>query len=106
MKLVYSGYTKEINNVKYYFVKKYITFPELENSPKIVDSMGMHVDFLRACKIAAITEEEVVHQLMKELKILPEQQTTIHVSGIRSMTHSLIKNTQHAILKFRFAGFN
>lgn len=106
MKLFYTAYTKEINNVSFYFVKKYIEFPECENSPRVLESMGMHRDFYRACKIASIYDETVIEQLLSQLHIMPKNAKVIPMTGIRSMTHSLIKNTQHAILRFRIAGFN
>jgi len=56
MEYNYSSYTKLINNETFYFVKKYLLFPEWEEvSPVLVD-YGMNVDFYRACSIAAINE--------------------------------------------------
>jgi len=106
MKNVYTAYTKVINTVTFYFVKKYSVFPEYNDFPKVLDSMGMHVNFYRACNIAEVYDEAVVNQLLNELHLLPENTKVIRMSGIKSITHSLLKNTHHAILKLRLAGVN
>jgi hypothetical protein len=106
MKHVYTAYTRMVNKDTFYFVKKYSVFPEYQDFPKVLDSMGMHVDFYRACSIAEIYDEAIVNQLLNELHILPETAKVIPMSGIKSITHSLIKNTHHAILKLRLASIN
>lgn len=106
MENIYLAYTKVINDATFYFVKKYTTFPELEDMPKVLDSMGMHRDFYRACDIAKIYEEAVINKLLDELHILPVTEKVIPMYGVKAITHSLVKNTQHAILKLRLAGIN
>lgn len=106
MKHVYTAYTRTVNHDTFYFVKKYSVFPEYPDFPKVLDSMGMHVDFYRACDIAEIYDESVINQLLDELHILPETAKVIPISGFKSLTHSLIKNTHHAILKLRLAPLN
>ena len=106
MKHVYTAYTKVVNNVTFFFVKKYSVFPECTDCPRVLDSMGMHIDFYRACKIAELEDSEIINQLLNDMHIMPDTAKVIPMSGFKSITHSLIKNTQHAILKFRIAGFN
>ena len=105
MKHVYTAHTKVVNNVTFFFVKKYTVFPEYADCPKVLDAMGMHRDFYRACNIAEIEDTEIINRLLDDLHIMPESAKVIPLSGFRSITHSLLKNT-HAILKFRIAGFN
>lgn len=106
MESIYRAYTKEINGTKFYFVKRYSTFPEYEDFPEVLDTMGMHTDFYKACDIAKIYDEIVIAGLMKELHIIPESARIIHMNGVKAMTHSLIKNTHQAILKLRLASIN
>ena len=63
----YTAYTKTINNVNYYFIKKYIRYTEVKNAPAILESYGMHTNFNTACKIAGITNAEIKQQLFKEV---------------------------------------
>ena len=105
MENIYKAYTKEINGKTFYFVKKFSIFPEYDNS-KVLDSMGMHTDFYKACSIAKIDDEIVVGKLMNELHIIPDSARVIHMHGVKAMTHSLIKNTHQAILKLRLASLN
>ena len=66
MEFFYTAYTKTINDITYYFVKKYTRFPELKNAPAVLESYGMHTNFNKACKIAAIEDPEIKQQLFKE----------------------------------------
>lgn len=106
MENIYKAYLKEIDGVNFYFVKKYTAFPEFEDLPNVLDSMGMHTDFYKACDIAEVYDEVVIARLMNELHIIPETARIIHIHPVKAMTHSFIKNTQHAILKLRLASIN
>ncbi|MEO6838152.1 MAG: hypothetical protein ABI185_07170 [Ginsengibacter sp.] len=106
MESIYKAYTKEINGVLHYFVKKYSIFPEYEGFPEVLDTIGMHNDFYKACDIAKIYDEIIIGKLMKELHIIPESARVIHMHGVKAVTHSLIKNTHQAILKLRLASIN
>jgi len=106
MENIYNAYTKEINGVNFYFVKKYTTFPEYEDFPNVLDAMGMHSNFYKACDIANVFDESVISRLMNELHIIPESARIIHMHRAKSMTHAFLKNTQHAILKLRLASIN
>ena len=107
MENVYTAYTKVVNNVTFYFVKKYTIFPEYQDVPKVLNTMGMHIDFFRACDIAQIFNEAIINKLLlDELHILPDTAKMIPMNGVKAITHSLIKNTHQAILKLRLAGIN
>ena len=106
MENIYKAYTKEINGKTFYFVKKFSSFPEYENSPKVLDAMGMHTNFYKACNIAQIDDDMAVSKLMNDLHIIPDSARVIHMHGVKAMTHSLIKNTHQAILKLRLASLN
>lgn len=106
MENIYKAYTKEINEKTFYFVKKFSIFPEYEDSPKVLDAMGMHTDFFKACSIAKIDDDVIVSKLMNGLHIIPDSARVIHMHGVKAMTHSLIKNTHQAILKLRLASIN
>jgi hypothetical protein len=43
---------------------------------------------------------------MNDLHIIPESARVIHMPRVKAMTHSLIKNTQHALMKLRWASVN
>ena len=103
MENIYKAYTREINGLNFYFVKKFTSFPEYEHFPNVLDSMGMHSDFYKACDIAKVHDESVVARLMNDLHIIRESARVIHINRTKSITHSLIKNTQQAILKLKWA---
>jgi hypothetical protein len=68
--------------------------------------MGMHTNFYKACEIAEIYDESVISEFMKELHIIPDSARIIHMSNVKSFTHSFLKNTQQAILKLRWASIH
>ncbi len=106
MENIYTAYSRVVNDVNFYFVKKYTIFSEFEGAPKVLESFGMHKDFYRACDIAKIYDEAIVNQLLDELHIIPQTAKLVPMNGVRAMTHSLIKNTHQVILKLRLAGIN
>lgn len=103
MENIYKAYAKEINGVNFYFVKKYTAFPEYKDFPNVLNGMGMHSDFLKACDIAKVYDEIVVARLMNELHIIPESARVMHINRAKLVTHSFLKNTQHAILKLKWS---
>lgn len=106
MEKLYKTYTKQINGKTFYFVKKFSIFPEYENCPEILDSMGMNTDFFKACKLAKVYDESIVKKLMNELHIIPDSTKIIHMQKSKSMTLSFLKNTQHAISKLKWVSIN
>lgn len=69
MKNVYTAYTKVIQGIPFYFVKKFTAFPELIGVPNYLEGFGMHKDFDEACKIAGISDFNVKSTLFEELEI-------------------------------------
>jgi hypothetical protein len=106
MENIYNAYTREINGKVFYFVKKLTAFPEIEDCPPVLEHMGMHTNFYKACDLAHINDDIAINQLMNDLHIVTESAKVIHLQKIKSITHSLVKNTQHAILKLRLASIN
>ena len=66
MEQSYKSYTKTINGLTYYFVKKYTSFPEFENTPAVLESFGMHIDFKKACIIAEVYDSLIIEQLYND----------------------------------------
>jgi len=65
MENIYNAYSKVIHGQTYFFVKKYLSFPEFNNVPDVLVGYGMHVDFDKACKIAMINNQEIKDRLRK-----------------------------------------
>lgn len=80
MENFYTAYTRVVQNTTFYFVKKYITFPEYKDVPGVLDSYGMHTDFNRACKIAVINDKEIRKQLLANLQVNPNSAKVIHMN--------------------------
>jgi hypothetical protein len=106
MKNIYTAYVREVNGKSFFFVKKYVIYNEYDHLPGILDSMGMHTDFYKACEIAKVNDEAAISKLLNELPPTPAAAKVIRMHGVKAITHSLLKNTQQAILKLRLAGFN
>lgn len=106
MENVYTAYTKVINDVTFYFVKKYTIFPEYKGGPKVLDSFGMHLNFYRACDIAKIHDEEIISKLLNDVNIIPETTRIVSQHGVKAISHSFVKNAHHLILKLRLVGIN
>lgn len=106
MENIYTAYSKDINGKSFFFVKKYNVFPEYENFPNVLDSMGMHTDFYKACDIAKINDAAIIKELLNELHILPDSTKVIPIHGVKAMTHTILKNTHQVISKLRLAGIN
>ena len=68
METSYTAYTKVLDNKTYYFVKKFIVFPETNSIPPILEAYGMHVDFDKACAIALLTDTKIKQQLLEEIE--------------------------------------
>jgi hypothetical protein len=83
MEYSYSAYTKLINNQTYYFVKKYVLFPELKDVEPVLANYGMHIDFYRACSIASIYDEDIRQQLFKEAQATVQQAKLIDFNAVK-----------------------
>ena len=106
MENIYNAYTKEINGKTFYFVKKFSVYHEIKDCAPVLEKMGMHMNFHKACYLAQINDDNIVSHLMSELHIVNESGKVIHLQKVKSMTHSILKNTQNAILKLRLASIN
>lgn len=69
MKSSFKAYTREINGETTYFVKRFSLYPEYKDVPPVLESLGMHRDFLKACELAEVVDEEAILDLMKELRL-------------------------------------
>lgn len=67
MENFYTSYTKVVQGKTYYFVKKFLTFPEFNNVPNVLAGYGMHTDFDKACNIAMITDTRINLQLLNSM---------------------------------------
>lgn len=103
MENFYTAYTKQINGTDFYFVKKYITFPEYRDVPDILETYGMHTDFNKACRIAMVTDPAIKHQLLNSLPADRPRSKVIHINMAKIIT-TAFKNTQQAFLKLKVAG--
>jgi hypothetical protein len=66
MENIYTTYTKVIENKTYYFVKKFLAFPEFKDVPPMQEAFGMHTDFNKACEIAGVHDLKIREQLLEE----------------------------------------
>ena len=83
MENYYTAYTKVINGVTFYFVKKYKTFPEYKDVEPILESYGMHTDFDKACHIAMIDDKVTKEQLLNSLEQNLNTAKLIQMNGDR-----------------------
>jgi hypothetical protein len=66
MENIYTAYTKIIESKTYYFVKKFLAFPEYQNVEPVLESYGMHTDFNKACNIAGVYDAAIKERLLHE----------------------------------------
>ena len=67
MENIYTSYTKTVQGKTYFFVKKFLTFPEFNNVPDVLVGYGMHIDFDKACSIAMINDTKTKLQLLNNM---------------------------------------
>lgn len=80
MENLYTAYTKVMENKTYYFVKKYLVFPEFKDVEPMQESFGMHTDFDKACHIAGINDPIIREQLLNEAKGTIQQAKVIELN--------------------------
>ena len=68
MENLYTAYSKVMDNKTYYFVKKYLVFPEFKDVEPMQESFGMHADFNKACSIAGVNDPIIREQLFNQAK--------------------------------------
>lgn len=82
MENFYTAYTKVIENKTYYFVKKYMIFPEFKDVSPALESYGMHTDFNKACSIASINDPKIREQLLNEAEGTIQQAKVIDLNTL------------------------
>lgn len=80
MEIFYTAYTKLIENKTYYFVKKFLIFPEFQDVASVLESYGMHADFNKACSIASIYDPKIREQLLMEAEGTVQQAKVIDLN--------------------------
>ena len=80
MEHYYKAYTKSINDTTFYFVKKYTSYPEFQDTPAILDKLGMHKNFKRACNLADIYDLSIIEKLYDEVttSLISEQASLVN----------------------------
>ena len=81
MENFYTAYTKVIENKTYYFVKKFLIFPEFKDVAPVLESYGMHTDFNKACSIASIHDPKIKEQLLSEAEGTVQQAKVIDLNS-------------------------
>ena len=93
MENIYTSYTKEVQGETYYFVKKYLSFPEFHNVPDVLVGYGMHTDFDKACSIALVTDVNLQLKLMKHMlnTVTVEKAKVIEMLPVQGNAKSIIR---------------
>jgi len=86
MENYYTAYTKVVQNTTFYFVKKYITFPEYKDVPGVLESYGMHANFERACDIAGVQDKEIRRNLLADIQSDESSAKIIHMDISKGMS--------------------
>ena len=82
MEISFTCYTKKLQGNIFYFVKKFIVFPEFTNVPPVLDGYGMHTDFDKACAIANLHDGIIKKQLLEEIETGVKQAKVIDLSEV------------------------
>lgn len=77
MENYYTSYSKVVQNKTYYFVKKFLKFPEFNNVPDVLVGYGMHTEFEKACAIAMIHDPKIKQKLLNEMEGKVEQSKVV-----------------------------
>ena len=80
METFFKAYTKVIQNKPYYFVKKFLSFPEYEGVDDALEGYGMHTDFNKACSIAGLEDAAIKRQLLDEIQSAVPQAKVIDLN--------------------------
>ncbi len=82
METNFTCYTKKIEGEVFYFVKKFIVFPEFGSVTPLLESYGMHTEFDKACAIANLYDASIKKQLLEEIETGVRQAKVIDLSEI------------------------
>ena len=91
MENFYIAYTKTINGVTFYFVKRFQSYPELKNASPFLENYGMHTDFYKACKIAMIDDKSVQMELLDTIKSTLVDEQKIPMNDSKAFIYNLRK---------------
>ena len=91
MEIFYIAYTKTINGVSFYFVKRFQSYPELKNASPFLEHYGMHTDFYKACKIAMIDDKSVQRELLGTIKSTMVDEQMIPMNDSKAFIYNLRK---------------
>ena len=91
MENYYTSYSKVVQNKTYYFVKKFLTFPEFNNVPDVLVGYGMHTDFDKACNIAMIQETNIKLQLLNSMTGAVEKAKVIEMMPVNFESKSVVR---------------
>jgi hypothetical protein len=81
MENFYTAYTKVVEGKTYYFVKKFLRFPEIKDLAPVLESYGMHTDFEKACAIAGVSDLKIKEQLLAEAQATIPQAKVIDLNS-------------------------
>ncbi len=86
MNTFYTGYTRQVQGTKFYFVKKFLTFPEVHGMPDLLENFGMHTNFKTACTIAKIADPLIQEKLLETITNAEvEQGKVIHINSLSAV---------------------
>ena len=86
MNTFYTAYTRQVQGTKFYFVKRFLTFPEAKDMPGILENFGMHTDFKTACSIAKIADPLIQENLLASIVNAESGQSkVIHMKSLNAV---------------------
>ncbi len=86
MHYIYEAYTKEVNGVVHYFVKRYLRIPELKQVPDLMEGFGMHQDFYKAYHIAGVADQQQINQLFGQVNQPTEAAKVIDIMTLNAQS--------------------
>lgn len=92
MKTQFTAYIKVVENENFYFVKKFTSFPELKEVPDFLESFGMHKNFTEACRIAGLTDQNIMSALLTEIENeieIKNRSKVIHMNNLPSINTAI-----------------
>jgi hypothetical protein len=90
MKTFYTSYTKQVQEQTYYFVKRYLAFPEYKGVSDVLEGYGMHTDFNKACSIAGIHDPQIREQLFADMEAAAPQGKVIELNQVVFNSKSIV----------------
>lgn len=91
MENIYTSYTKTVQGTTYFFVKKFLKFPEFNNVPDVLVGYGMHIDFDKACSIAQIFDQDIKLQLLNSMTGAIEKAKVIEMQPVNFEIKSVVR---------------